>query len=173
MRMTGLIKNVGCMLWSIVADLGKNPWLEMFLLCSSPFQFILLQFDCTNTLNDQLLERVTVQMEPSDAYDVICCIPAPSLAYNQPGMCYTLVQIPQDDPTAGMHWEGVVLHDKSLRWTFCRTDNKMFMLRHLASGCWGSSTVSFSCVAGAGLYVEPVSVQNTIRTFYTNSIQTF
>ncbi|NXI89451.1 COPG2 protein, partial [Psophia crepitans] len=61
---------------------------------------IVFQFDCTNTLNDQLLERVTVQMEPSDAYDVICCIAAPSLAYNQPGMCYTLVQIPQDDPTA-------------------------------------------------------------------------
>uniref|UniRef100_A0A8C2Y6F3 Coatomer subunit gamma n=1 Tax=Coturnix japonica TaxID=93934 RepID=A0A8C2Y6F3_COTJA len=61
---------------------------------------IVFQFDCTNTLNDQLLERVTVQMEPSDAYDVICCIPAPSLAYNQPGMCYTLVQMPQDDPTA-------------------------------------------------------------------------
>uniref|UniRef100_A0A8C5X698 Coatomer subunit gamma n=1 Tax=Malurus cyaneus samueli TaxID=2593467 RepID=A0A8C5X698_9PASS len=61
---------------------------------------IVFQFDCTNTLNDQLLERVTVQMEPSDAYDVICCVPAPSLAYNQPGMCYTLVSIPQDDPTA-------------------------------------------------------------------------
>ncbi|RMB89994.1 hypothetical protein DUI87_33606 [Hirundo rustica rustica] len=61
---------------------------------------IVFQFDCTNTLNDQLLERVTVQMEPADAYDVICCIPAPSLAYNQPGMCYTLVSIPQDDPTA-------------------------------------------------------------------------
>ncbi|XP_029821468.1 coatomer subunit gamma-2 [Manacus vitellinus] len=61
---------------------------------------IVFQFDCTNTLNDQLLERVTVQVEPSDAYDVLCCIPAPSLAYNQPGMCYTLVRIPQDDPTA-------------------------------------------------------------------------
>ncbi|XP_027764417.1 coatomer subunit gamma-2 [Empidonax traillii] len=61
---------------------------------------IVFQFDCTNTLNDQLLERVTVQMEPSDAYDVLCCIPAPSLPYNQPGMCYTLVRIPQDDPTA-------------------------------------------------------------------------
>uniref|UniRef100_A0A8C9LDB3 Coatomer subunit gamma n=1 Tax=Pavo cristatus TaxID=9049 RepID=A0A8C9LDB3_PAVCR len=73
---------------------------EMLLLHLRPFHFILLQFDCTNTLNDQLLERVTVQMEPSDAYDVICCIPAPSLAYNQPGMCYTLVQMPQDDPTA-------------------------------------------------------------------------
>ncbi|NXE69798.1 COPG2 protein, partial [Calcarius ornatus] len=61
---------------------------------------IVFQFDCTNTLNDQLLERVTVQMEPSEGYDVICCIPAPSLPYNQPGMCYTLVRIPQDDPTA-------------------------------------------------------------------------
>lgn len=137
------MRGVCCILWSIVAGLGKkNHWLEMFLLCWSHFQFILLQFDCTNTLNDQLLERVTVQMEPSDAYDVICCIPAPNLAYNQPGMCYTLVQIPRDDPTAGTHWEGVVLHDKSLKWTFWRTDNKIFMAWDLASIYWGSSTVS-------------------------------
>ncbi|KYO38846.1 coatomer subunit gamma-2 [Alligator mississippiensis] len=61
---------------------------------------IVFQFDCTNTLNDQLLEKVTVQMEPSDACDVICYIPAASLPYNQPGMCYTLVQLPQDDPAA-------------------------------------------------------------------------
>uniref|UniRef100_A0A8D0G8K2 Coatomer subunit gamma n=1 Tax=Sphenodon punctatus TaxID=8508 RepID=A0A8D0G8K2_SPHPU len=62
---------------------------------------LVFQFDCTNTLNDQLLERVTVQMEPSDdAYSVIRCIPATSLSYNQPGMCYTLVRLPQDDPTA-------------------------------------------------------------------------
>ncbi|XP_074998083.1 coatomer subunit gamma-2 isoform X2 [Calonectris borealis] len=75
---------------------------EYFVRCIKHMftNHIVFQFDCTNTLNDQLLERVTVQMEPSDAYDVICCIPAPSLAYNQPGMCYTLVQIPQDDPTA-------------------------------------------------------------------------
>ncbi|XP_053108898.1 coatomer subunit gamma-2 [Hemicordylus capensis] len=61
---------------------------------------IVFQFDCTNTLNDQLLERVTVQMEPSEPYDVLRCIPAPSLPYNQPGMCYTLVGLPLDDPTA-------------------------------------------------------------------------
>ncbi|RLV88766.1 hypothetical protein DV515_00015304 [Chloebia gouldiae] len=61
---------------------------------------IVFQFDCTNTLNDQLLERVTVQMEPSEGYDVICCIPAASLAYNQPATCYTLARIPRDDPTA-------------------------------------------------------------------------
>lgn len=61
----------------------------------------LLQFDCTNTLNDQLLERVVVQMEPSEAYSVLRCVPASSLPYNQPGMCYTLVRLPLDDPTAG------------------------------------------------------------------------
>ncbi|XP_062990683.1 coatomer subunit gamma-2 [Elgaria multicarinata webbii] len=61
---------------------------------------VVFQFDCTNTLNDQLLEKVTVQMEPSEAYDVLRCIPAPSLSYNQPGMCYTLVRLPLDDPTA-------------------------------------------------------------------------
>ncbi|KAJ6656396.1 hypothetical protein lerEdw1_003899 [Lerista edwardsae] len=61
---------------------------------------IVFQFDCTNTLNDQLLERVMVQIEPSEAYSVLRCIPAPSLPYNQPGMCYTLVRLPVDDPTA-------------------------------------------------------------------------
>lgn len=81
-------------------------------MCPNPFPPLLLQFDCTNTLNDQLLERVTVQMEPSDSYDVICCIPAPSLAYNQPGICYTLVRIPQDDPTAGEKSQN------SLKWNF-------------------------------------------------------
>ncbi|NXK88158.1 COPG2 protein, partial [Formicarius rufipectus] len=75
---------------------------EYFVCCIKHVfpQHMVFQFNCTNTLNDQLLERVTVQMEPSDAYDVLCCIPAPSLPYNQPGMCYTLVRIPQDDPTA-------------------------------------------------------------------------
>ncbi|XP_065531700.1 coatomer subunit gamma-2 isoform X1 [Lathamus discolor] len=75
---------------------------EYFVCCIKHVftNHIVFQFDCTNTLNDQLLERVTVQMEPSDAYVVIRFIPAPSLAYNQPGICYTLVQIPQDDSTA-------------------------------------------------------------------------
>ncbi|XP_067861280.1 coatomer subunit gamma-2 [Heptranchias perlo] len=61
---------------------------------------MVFQFDCTNTLNDQLLQKVTVQMEPSDAYDVVCCVAAPALHFNQPGSCYTLVLLPEDDPTA-------------------------------------------------------------------------
>lgn len=62
---------------------------------------MVFQFDCTNTLNDQLLQRVLVQMEPSEAYEVVHHVPAPSLHYNQPSSCYTLVRLPDDDPTAG------------------------------------------------------------------------
>ena len=39
----------------------------------------LVQFDCTNTLNDQTLENVTVQMEPTEAYEVLGYVPARSL----------------------------------------------------------------------------------------------
>ncbi|XP_042323410.1 coatomer subunit gamma-2 [Sceloporus undulatus] len=75
---------------------------EYFIRCIKHVfsNHIVFQFDCTNTLNDQLLEKVTVQMEPSEAFDVLRCIPAPSLPYNQPGICYTLIRLPLDDPTA-------------------------------------------------------------------------
>uniref|UniRef100_A0A8C6EY73 Coatomer subunit gamma n=1 Tax=Marmota marmota marmota TaxID=9994 RepID=A0A8C6EY73_MARMA len=61
-------------------------------------EHMVFQFDCTNTLNDQTLENVTVQMEPTEAYEVLCCVPARSLPYNQPGTCYTLaVALPKED----------------------------------------------------------------------------
>ena len=55
------------------------------------------QFDCTNTLNDQVLEKVTVQMEPSEGFEVLKCIPCPSLPYDTPGITYTLVRMPEDN----------------------------------------------------------------------------
>ncbi|TNN49335.1 Coatomer subunit gamma-2 [Liparis tanakae] len=61
---------------------------------------MVFQFDCTNTLNDQLLQKVVVQMEPSESYEVTTYIAATSLPYSQPGSCYTLVRLPEDDPTA-------------------------------------------------------------------------
>uniref|UniRef100_A0A8C4NWH5 Coatomer subunit gamma n=1 Tax=Dicentrarchus labrax TaxID=13489 RepID=A0A8C4NWH5_DICLA len=61
---------------------------------------MVFQFDCTNTLNDQLLQKVMVQMEPSESYEVIHYVPAANLPYSQPGSCYTLVRLPDDDPTA-------------------------------------------------------------------------
>ena len=40
-------------------------------------QHLLLQFDCTNTLNDQHLEDVSVQLEVPDGYTVERTIPCP------------------------------------------------------------------------------------------------
>ncbi|KAH0617194.1 hypothetical protein JD844_029014 [Phrynosoma platyrhinos] len=53
-----------------------------------------------HVFSNHIVFQVTVQMEPSEAFDVLRCIPAPSLPYNQPGICYTLVRLPLDDPTA-------------------------------------------------------------------------
>ncbi|XP_078517903.1 coatomer subunit gamma-1 isoform X3 [Lissotriton helveticus] len=61
---------------------------------------MVFQFDCTNTLNDQILENVTVQMEPTEGYEVVCCVPAKNLSYNHTGTCYTLVSLPEEDPAA-------------------------------------------------------------------------
>ena len=44
-----------------------------------------------------------VQMEPSEGYEVLHYVPAANLPYSQPGSCYSLVGLPQDDPTAGTH----------------------------------------------------------------------
>ncbi|KAJ6668344.1 hypothetical protein lerEdw1_015721 [Lerista edwardsae] len=75
---------------------------EYLILCTKHTfaAHMVFQFDCTNTLNDQILENVTVQMEPTEGYEVIGYIPAKSLMYNQPGTCYTLVALPEEDPTA-------------------------------------------------------------------------
>lgn len=43
-----------------------------------------------------MLERVTVQMDPADGFDVIKVVPCPSLPYNKPGTTYTLVRLPED-----------------------------------------------------------------------------
>ena len=40
-------------------------------------------------------------MEPSESYEVLHYIPAASLPYSQPGSCYSLVRLPEEDPTAG------------------------------------------------------------------------
>lgn len=58
--------------------------------------YMVFQFDCTNTLNDQVLEKVTVQMEPSEGFEVLKCIPCPNLPYDTPGTTYTLVRMPDD-----------------------------------------------------------------------------
>ena len=61
------------------------------------FYSVTFQFDCTNTLNDQILENVQVEMEPSESeFEVVCYVPRASLPYNTPGTTYTLVKLPED-----------------------------------------------------------------------------
>lgn len=58
--------------------------------------YIVLQFDCLNTLNDQLLENLSIRVETSDAYEIISYKACASLPYNVLGRTYTLVKIPED-----------------------------------------------------------------------------
>ena len=47
-----------------------------------------------------MLERVTVDMEAADGFEMVKQIACPSLRYNKPGTTYTLARLPED-PTAG------------------------------------------------------------------------
>ena len=57
-----------------------------------------MQFDVTNTLNDQLLENVRVEMEEAEGFSVVSYVPIPSLPYDKPGTTYTLVRM--NDPNS-------------------------------------------------------------------------
>ncbi|XP_054713331.1 coatomer subunit gamma-2-like isoform X2 [Uloborus diversus] len=57
---------------------------------------IVLQFDCTNTLSDQVLENVYVQVEPSEGFDVVCYAPCSKLQYSVPGTTYACITLPSD-----------------------------------------------------------------------------
>lgn len=57
---------------------------------------VILQFDCLNTLSDQLLENVRIQLDPSEGYVVLKEIPCPKLPYNETGTAYVILQLPVD-----------------------------------------------------------------------------
>ncbi|KAL3071627.1 hypothetical protein niasHT_031991 [Heterodera trifolii] len=68
--------------------------------------FVLLQFDCRNTLNDQLLEEVFVEIEPQDEgedcpWHVQSVRPLAQLPFGQPGTTYVLLKMPEDGRIAG------------------------------------------------------------------------
>ncbi|XP_031827080.1 coat protein (coatomer) gamma isoform X2 [Nomia melanderi] len=58
-------------------------------------ELLILQFDCINTLSDQLLENVTVAVEPPEGYLMVCEVPCPLLPYNEPGTTYTVLKYPE------------------------------------------------------------------------------
>lgn len=53
------------------------------------------QFDCTNTLNDQLLENVSVAVEPAEGFDLLLSLPCAKLEYNVTGTCYVALSMPE------------------------------------------------------------------------------
>ncbi|KAG8039921.1 hypothetical protein G9C98_000650 [Cotesia typhae] len=58
--------------------------------------YLILQFDCLNTLSDLVLEDVSVAIEPPEGYTIIGEIPCPRLTYNEPGTTYTILQYLED-----------------------------------------------------------------------------
>jgi len=58
---------------------------------------ILLQFNCSNTLNDQLLKDLTIEVEGADGYEAISYLPLGELAYGTPGKSYCLLELPDED----------------------------------------------------------------------------
>lgn len=52
---------------------------------------MLLQFDCTNTLNDQLLEQVYVQLELPEEFHQAATVSIPKLACTETGSAYALI----------------------------------------------------------------------------------
>ncbi|XP_057372762.1 coatomer subunit gamma-2-like [Daphnia carinata] len=58
-------------------------------------QHMVLQFDCTNTLNDQLLENVNVAVEAPEGFDILVSIPCDKLEYNVLSSCYVALSLPE------------------------------------------------------------------------------
>ncbi|XP_053200551.1 coatomer subunit gamma-2-like [Panonychus citri] len=61
---------------------------------------IVFQFDCINTLNDQVLENVRVSMQVPEGYRKVCIIECPRLEYDVPGVTYTCVELVAEDVTS-------------------------------------------------------------------------
>lgn len=57
---------------------------------------MVFQFDCVNTLSDQLLENVRVELVAPDGYIIRAVIPCAKLPYNETGSTYVIVEFPQD-----------------------------------------------------------------------------
>jgi len=58
---------------------------------------LVLQFDCVNTLNDQLLEKVNISMELPEGYELLATLPCERLPHKEPGVAYLVLSTPEDD----------------------------------------------------------------------------
>lgn len=58
--------------------------------------FYTLQFDCVNTLQDQLLENVKVDLVTPEGFTTRAVIPCPKLVYGEKDTTYVIVEFPPD-----------------------------------------------------------------------------
>ncbi|XP_059481217.1 coatomer subunit gamma isoform X2 [Neocloeon triangulifer] len=56
---------------------------------------LVLQFNCTNTLNDQLLENVRVQLDAPEGFVLISEISCPKLSYGEAQSCFAVFEFPE------------------------------------------------------------------------------
>lgn len=57
---------------------------------------MVFQFDCVNTLSDQLLENVRVDLVAPEGFIIRAVIPCAKLPYNETGSTYIIIEFPQD-----------------------------------------------------------------------------
>lgn len=57
---------------------------------------MVFQFDCVNTLSDQLLENVRVELVPPEGFIIRAVIPCTKLPYNETGSTYAIVEFPHN-----------------------------------------------------------------------------
>ncbi|CAH2101855.1 unnamed protein product [Euphydryas editha] len=55
---------------------------------------IVLQFECLNTLNDQILEKVSVRLDCPPEYEIKSMLFCQRLVYNQPGSVFVVIEFP-------------------------------------------------------------------------------
>ncbi|XP_072948441.1 coatomer subunit gamma-like [Epargyreus clarus] len=55
---------------------------------------VIMQFECINTLNDQILEQVHVRLEMPPEFEIKSIIPCQQLVYDKPGSVYLIVEFP-------------------------------------------------------------------------------
>lgn len=80
---------------------------EYFVQCIKHVfpEHLVLQFECTNTLSDQLLENVNVVLEDiPEHYEVVKSIPCPRLNFNLSGSVFVILATPMELS----HWIGHV-----------------------------------------------------------------
>ena len=75
-----------------------EPETEYMVACIKHIfpEHLVLQFDCTNTLNDQLLENVLIHLELPEGFELVATVPCERLEYNIKGTSYAVIATPDD-----------------------------------------------------------------------------